>query len=124
MKTFKLIIFFVLLSNGYSYNDTESQDKDTQTSKDQESVDVFSMFLNDMGFIASSQIASKKKNLDNLDKKLGFGSFNCVDGQYSVILVKNSTGDIAEANSVPMLDKNLEKWLKHSKSSSPDDNIA
>ena len=124
MNTFKLILFFVLLSNGYSYNDTESRDKDTQTSKDQESVDFFSVFLNDTGSLASSHNASKKRNLDNLDKKLGFGSFNSLDGQYSVLLVKNSTGVIDEANSIPMLDKNLEKWMKHSKSSSPDDNIA
>ena len=115
MKSFKLILFFLFLSNGFSYNDTDGQDKESQSSKDQESVDNFSDFLNDLGSIATSQVASKKRNLDNLNKKLGFGSFNSVDGQYSVLLVKNSTGDINKANSIPMLDENLEKWMRHSK---------
>jgi len=124
MKSFKLILLFVLLSNGYGQDDLCNECNDSQSTKDQDSTINIGDFLNDLGFVASQQITSKKKNLDNLDKKLGYGSFNNIDGQYSILLVKNSKGDIDNANSIPNLDKDLAKWVKYSKSSSPDDNIA
>lgn len=124
MKTFKLILFFVFLSNGYSLNDTKVQECDSQSSQDQESIDDFGGFINNMAFVTSQQTKTKKRNLDNLDKKLGYGSFNNSDGQYSVLLVKNAKGDIKKADSIAKLDKDLKKWMNHSKSSSPDDDIA
>jgi|GEM_PF-5867003 len=124
MKTFKLILFFVFLSNGYSLNTTEVQDCDSQSPSNQESINDFSHFLNDLGIVVTYQKSSKTINPDNLDKKLGFGSFNSFDGQYSALLVKNATGAIKNADSLAKLDKELLKWLNLTKASSPEDDIA
>ncbi|MBT8233701.1 MAG: hypothetical protein HKO66_13595 [Saprospiraceae bacterium] len=121
MRTFKLILYFLLVSNGVSHFDTimeQANDTDVQKVFD---VEHSGEGHSDDATTSNNPIKERKAKRSSSKKLLGFADINDCEGNFDCFLVKNAVGKITSEDNIAKLDRSFCRFVMYSKTSSPDD---
>lgn len=116
MRILKLIIFFLFVTNDYGTSTVCHTDINQE-----ESQKVALGDYNDEATPSSEDSSTSGTKRFRTGTKLkstsNFGGLNGFKGQPLPLLYKNAYGSITQANSIPLVDANVNRWVRRSKSS-------